>query len=335
MATVSPDQSKILEALINTASQTSAVLGLPLDITEKFIAAVDEFLLKNHDRLGDQPFLLALRPSESSAPHLTLQVVIENVNKGKPVLYVNEELRLLEPVSGSATLTESSVLTRRDNILGVLVSGTYAYELLQGVPVGEGHITAGRKALPVISKFHRPMEEFEAVLSDHLDECLNAGQLKIWSNKADRILMSEPEKTELIFHRSLFSWAKLFVSPKLKIYAEPTGLGQDKTDIIIVTSTGSYVIEVKWLGINQSGQEYKQDRIDVGLAQVKIYLEKDHQLVCGYLVCYDGRLREVHETESSWNDSLRHELCRDPQILFLSSEVPSVAAVAIAKGATR
>src|SRR5437667_9475595 len=173
------------------------------------------------------------------------------------------------------------------------------------------------------------MDEFEAILTDHLDECLNAGQLKFWFHKADRILLSEPEKTELIFHRSLFSWLKLFVSPKLKIYAEPIGLGQDKTDIIVVTNKGSYVIEVKWLGFNQSGQEYKQDRIDVGLAQVKIYLEKDHQLVCGYLVCYDGRSREVHETESSWNDSLRHELCKDPQILFLSSEVPSVAAVAM------
>jgi hypothetical protein len=176
------------------------------------------------------------------------------------------------------------------------------------------------------------MEEFKAIVNDHLEEWLNGGQVQYWAEKSKRILSSDPEKTELIFHRSLFTWLKLFVSPKLKIYAEPIGLGQDKTDIIIVTGYGAFVIEVKWLGVNQKGDEYKQGRIDEGLAQVKIYLDNDNYLICGHLVCYDGRSKEAHDKESNWNAALQHPLCKDPELPFLSSDVPSVLAKAIAKG---
>lgn len=335
MTTFSQKQSNIVEALIDTASTASAVLGLPLELTETFIASVTAFLKTNGDRLGEQPFLLAFEPSNSRRPHLTVQRVIENVSTGKVILYVNQELRLIRSSGGSARQTDSCALTKQENILAVLVSGNYTYDLLQGTPISEGYIGVGRDALPVISQFHRPMDEFEGILIDHLNESLNGGQIKLWSNKSKRILLSEPEGTELMFHRSLFWWLKFFVSPKLKVYAEPRGLGQDRTDITVVTTGGSYVIEVKWLGVNSNGHEYKQGRIDEGLAQVKIYLDNDRFLVCGHLVCYDGRSMETHETETFWNDSLRHELCKDPQVLFLSSEAPSVAAVAIAKRATR
>jgi hypothetical protein len=332
LATSSPEQSRILEALINTASQASAVLSLPIEVTERFIKEVGDFLQKNHDRFGEQPFLLALKHSASTAPKLTLQTLIENINKGKPVLYVNDELRLLDAVVGTATVTECSTLTQKGNLLGVLVNGIYAWEILEGRTIGEGRVNAGGSGPPTISKHHRPMEELESILKDHLEVILNGGQVKYWFNQSKRILSAEPVGTELIFQQSLFTWLMLFVSPKLKIYAEPLGLGQDKTDIIVVTSRGSFVIEIKWLGRNQNDKEYKQDRIDEGLAQVKIYLDNDADLVSGHLVCYDGRSKEVHESESNWNDSLRHRLCRDPKILFLSSDVPSVLAKAIAKG---
>ena len=334
MAIGSPEQAKILEALINTASQASAVLGLPIATTEGFVEAVNKFVSDHKDRIGDQPFLLVLTPVVSTGSQLSIATLVGNVQKGSPIIYVNQELRFDHAVAGEATVTQCSNLTEQENRLAILVMGGFGYHLLKGKVIREGSFTPGKTGPPVISKFHRPIEEFDAIIVEHLDTALMGGQTVLWSDRSKRILTSEPEGTEAIFQRSLFWWLQQYVSPKLKVIAEQSGFGQDKTDITVITQDGSRVIEVKWLGENNKGKKYDKKRIDEGLAQVKIYLDNDGTLVAGYLICYDGRSLAIHQKESGWSHSLCHTLCQPPKVLFLESEVPSVAAVKIARGAT-
>lgn len=334
MATGSPEQAKILEALINTASQASAVLNLPIATTEGFVEAVNTFVADHLDRIGDQPFLLVLAPGVSTGSQLSITTLVGNLQKGSPIIYVNQELRFDHAVAGEATMTNCSHLTEQENRLAILVMGGFGYHLLQGKVIREGSFTPGKTGPPVISKFHRPIEEFDSIIVEHFDAALMGGQTVVWADRSKRILASEPEGTEAIFQRSLFWWLQQFVSPKLKVIAEQSGFGQDKTDITVITQDGSRVIEVKWLGVNDKGTKHDKKRIDEGLAQVKIYLDNDGTLVAGYLICYDGRSLAIHQKESGWNHSLCHTLCQPPKVLFLESEVPSVAAVKIAKGAT-
>lgn len=251
------------------------------------------------------------------------------------MFYVDEELRLISASDGEVRMTDCVSLTDKESALGVLVTGTYAWEILRGKVTNECDVTRRRVGTPVLSKFHRPMSEFEQILSEHMENSVARQQhIRYWKDRSKRILLAGPDGTEGIFHLDLYWWLNNYVADKLKVYAEPKGLGQDKTDIIVVTLDGSYVIEVKWLGTNENKQKYDQTRINEGLAQVKIYLDNDSEFVCGYLVVYDGRPLTDNQTQSGWNDSLRHALCQAPKILFLDNETPSVAATRIAKGRT-
>ena len=168
------------------------------------------------------------------------------------------------------------------------------------------------------------MTEFEDVLGDHYHEMIRNERLaRYWSNKQTRELLSEPDGTERIFHTALFWWLDHFLADKLRVYAEPRGLGQDATDIIVVTFSGDYVIEVKWLGRNDHGTTYGQSRINEGLRQVKIYLENDPRLVAGYAIFYDARTAEQNLTNSEFDLAARHANCLPPKIVFLESDSPS------------
>jgi hypothetical protein len=176
------------------------------------------------------------------------------------------------------------------------------------------------------------MRDVNLILDDHMREDVRNEQgFRYWHEKRRRVLMKGEDGTEAIFQLALFSWCRKFIVDSLAVYAEPSGLGQDKTDIIIVTPSGSYVIEVKWLGKNEAGTTWGESRIGEGLRQVKLYLDNDAKLVAGYLVIYDARLAEQNRSECRYADNDVHPLCTPPTILFLESETPSVAARAAAE----
>lgn len=334
---LSPDQLKALQPLINTATQASSVLQIPLDKAESFLQNVATFVRQNHQRLGDNSYILILGPSSPEKGTLDIQTVLANLRKGKPVLYVDEDLHFIEAREGDVKIADCSVRTEGEAALGIRVSGSYVWDVLKGKVTNEGDVVRPNAGAPVMSKFHRPVAEFDLILKDHMDNCIAREQLvQYWKDPKNRILLTGPNGTgtELIFHRNLFWWLKNFVADRLNVYAEPKGLGQDKTDIIIVTISGLYVVEVKWLGKNEKNTTWGKKRINEGLAQVKLYLDNNSELVCGFLVIYDGRPLDIHQTESDYNDSLCHPLCEAPKILFLDSETPSKAAPRIAKGQT-
>src|SRR5262249_15994725 len=139
-----------------------------------------------------------------------------------------------------------------------------------------------------------------------------------------RILLAGPDGTEKIFHTELFWWLNTFLTDRASVYAQPSGLGQDSTDIMIITITGgSHLIEVKWLGENEHTPAYRQPQINAGLIQVKVYLEKDNKILSGDLVIYDGRERSLHDSQSKYSKRNLHSRCNHPYILFLESQTPS------------
>lgn len=107
-------------------------------------------------------------------------------------------------------------------------------------------------------------------------------------------------------------------------------MGQDKTDITIVTEVGNIVIEVKWLGKNQHKTAWAKVRIKEGMLQVSNYLNRNDRLMQGYLVVYDGRPEQEHMNGCSYPKSCRHAKCEEPVIYFLRSETPSEFATRVA-----
>jgi hypothetical protein len=146
---------------------------------------------------------------------------------------------------------------------------------------------------------------------------------KYWFHKPRRVLLAIPEKTEKIFQRALFCWLDRYVSNKVRVIAETRGFGQDPADVLVITVRGDHLVEIKWLGTNQNGHHYGQERINEGLRQVADYIERDDRIAQAHLVVYDARDGDSHRTQSGFDPACRHAQCSDPKVIFLESEAPS------------
>jgi hypothetical protein len=326
-----PEQERVLKELLgSTALQLQVHLGIPIKAGENFLAFV-EAAVREIDVRG-QYYVLSLDPNASGRKKLNQQEVQRRIQAETPILRVGLDGRLIEAREGKATHAASSSRTRNLAGFEVLVGGTYISYILEGYVVGEVDLT--NPGVDPVSgpRFARRFAELDGLLSDHMNQRLARQQgLEYWSDRKGRILLSGPHGTEWIFHFELFWWLDKFVADALRVYAEPSGLGQDKTDINVVTTVGNYVIEVKWLGKNDNETAYDQKRINEGLIQVKLYLERDDTILRGYLVVYDGRPHADHISKSTHQPTCKHLRCEDPKILFLESETPSESAPTIAR----
>jgi len=338
MTLLFPEQ---LQALQNTLDDTAAraraaaVLDVEIERVEQFLTNVAAFVRANAGPLSNYTYLFLFDGSTSEGSCIDLRTMVGNINTGNSIFYVDEELRLVKVAQGKASWTQCSKLTEREQALGLrLERGTYFYEILSGKVEGEGDFEHPASTSPMPSKWRRPMMEFDLILEDHKKSCVDREQgFLYWHDKQKRILRIEPrsKSTEALFHHSLFWWLKHFVADRLKVYAETYGFGQGKTDIVVVTTYGSHVLELKWLGTNEHDTSYDEKHIEPGLIQIATYLDDDDDFVCGYLVIYDGRSRQRHEMHCRYNETLRHNRCKRPRILFLESEPPSKRAERIAR----
>ena len=316
----------------DTPVQVEHVLQVPEAQTKEFLRKAATFIKSNHLQLRHTPYMLVLDTSGTTAPVLTIQQVIHNCGLGNCLFFVNEDLRLHRAEHGKADISSCSKLTREKNAFAILAADTYVYKWLRGIAIDEGDITGTHKDPLVGSKWHRPITDFDGLLADHRDNVITNEQgVQYWSDKQKRVLLKGQQGTEEIFHRALYWWLNHFVSNRLKVYGQPKGLGQYAMDIVVVTVAGSCLIEIKWMGKNESGTYCGQDHINEGLAQVKLYLDAEEDCICGHLVIYDGRSMDDHKSKSTYNDQLRHAKCTTPKILFLESDTPSKQAVKIAK----
>jgi hypothetical protein len=331
---LSPEQLLSLQLVVdNIAADISATLGIPIERAEDYLSRVSTFVQAYTSRLENMVYVLSFVPGAAGRTPLDLTTVLSSVRSGKTVLYVDEELRLVKAVEGGTRVKDCLERSREEHSFVMRIERTYSQEVLCGDYLDEVDVCNPGAEPPIGSPLFRKMREFKQIAKEHFDIWITRQQSeKFWSDRRRRILSAGIEGTEKIFHQSLFNWLKMFVRDRIDIYAEPTTMGQDKTDIVVVTIEGSYVIEVKWMGINENKQSYDEDRIDEGLVQVGLYLDNDNSLVCGHLVIYDGRSHATHQNACQYTKTRKHLLCHDPLIFWLVSETPSETGPRIVAG---
>jgi hypothetical protein len=319
-----PEQFDVLQSLMGIASQAAHKLKIPIEYVEKFLENVKNFVLTNHRRIGVRPYIFLLSHLESGVSTINLQSVKGNINAGTPIFYVDADLKLYRSRQATIRLTECTDITRQEQLLGIYINDTRLWVCLCGDYIEDINLLDSEPGPAIISSSSRKASDLDKILDDHYESRIKDEKgFRYWKIKADRILLAGPDGTEDIFHRDLFWWLNTYVYDKLKVAAEVSGFGQDKVDIFIVTTNGTYVIEIKWLGRNENNTTYNEKTIDSALKQVKYYLDNDYDFVCGHIVVYDGRSHEKHLSESGFDDKSRHLLCTKPNIIFLESDTPS------------
>jgi hypothetical protein len=255
--------------------------------------------------------------------------VLKASAESKPIVFVDPALQMVETRAGGIRLSDSEQRTVSAGHLEAVVHGTYVYFVTGGRVVAERDAVLVGKQPPVGISFYRPIADFDGLLRDHAkQDVAKERSFRYWANKNKRLLLAKPEKTEKIFQRALYNWLDCYVSDKLRVIAETREFGQDPTDVLVVTVQGDYVVEVKWLGENEHGTHYEQERINEGLRQVRQYIANDPRIVQGHVVLYDARTEEEYGTQSSHDEGCRHEFCSEPKIIYLESESPSQKAKA-------
>jgi hypothetical protein len=324
MNSISPEQIEVLQSILRPIPpKVAAVLGCTVPDIEAFLAKVTTFVKNTHLSLPGQRYALQFLSTVAAGNPLDLGRLKTELGSGHRVLTVDSTMRLAGAVAGETTVTASSERSKTSTSFEILIHGSYAYYLLDGRLLQESDLVRPGQQSQPISIWHRPFDDFPLLLADHFEQQLSKEQTRYWHNKAERILLKGADGTEYIFHGALFWWLQRFVKDGIDVYAEPQGHGQDRTDITVVTLGGKQVIEVKWLGKNESNTEYKEQRIQDGVDQVRLYMEREPSLIRGFVVIYDGRCETEHATQCSFLHQTLHPRCDRPMIMFLPSDTPT------------
>lgn len=324
MIPIPPEQTQALRAVLASSSpKVTSALRIDQPSVEQFIEKATELVAGTNHILPGQRYCLALSKTPGTGAPLTPLVLRQRLQEGNRFVRVDSSLRVVEALPSPVLLPDATDRTTSEQSFEIVVHDKLMYHMLLGRLINEMEASSGSTANPV-TRWRRPFADIEGLLKDHVDNYIAREQgPRYWFNKAERILLTEPDGTEYIFQNALYWWLRTFVSDSVDVYAEPTGHGQDKTDIIVTTFDGKYVVEVKWLGRNQKGTTYGEPRIQEGVEQVAIYLTNDARLVWGYLIIYDGRFQDDHQNKRSYDEAQRHMRCSEPHLIFLESESPT------------
>lgn len=332
---LSPAQLKIIQGILeDVALRLNINLSMPLVEAIKFMDDAEHFIRKNAH--WKRKYVLALDLASTGSARLTWETVAAKINAGLNIIKIDKQFRLIGAVDGGdLKVTDAFKRSKANSSLELHVNeDAFVYYAINGEP-DEFSIAEPGQGPSSRALRRRRFEDFDQLLDDHFKQHVDREKgFDYWYKRPKRILLAGHSGTEWIFQRNLIWWLRQCVQNYTYICAEPNGPGEDKTDINVVTDIGAYLVEIKWLGENEKGTKNEQSQIDKGLAQVKLYLEREENYLRGYLVIYDARAAEKHKKESGWDPQHAHERCEHPKIFFLDSDMPSEAApkkVAIAK----
>lgn len=323
-----PEQVGILAEVLNDpAIVTGAASGLSLEESSQFLSRVTAFIKQNHTHIGARPFAIVLESAANGQQALSLQNVLKALAESAPLIIVNQSLQVSSFSRGGLKISDAEQRTMKSDRIEILVHGTYLYCIGRGQIIDEHDAVVPEKDPPVGIAFYKPIIDFDGLLQDHYEQDVSREKsFRYWENKAERKLLATPEKTEKIFQRALLNWLDRYVTDKIRIVAETREFGQDPTDVLVVTTQGDHVIEVKWLGKNEKGTHYDKERINEGLRQVRQYITNDPRIIQAHLVLYDARFPEESRSHSDFDPGCKHPFCSDPKIVLLPSESASQAA---------
>lgn len=296
------------EILRNVVKNASTDIALSLSSTlvdiepwfSNFCNIVSEF----YKSYGHVVFAFEISPKADAAIPFTVDVLNDMRENGRECAVINldNNISILSNMQNADILTVSGY-GFASKIPIVRVDGELVEIFIEGRLVNRVNVTlpASNKEKR-IGKYSRSHREYKLLIDDHSTKQLINCMDKYWESRKDRILKSG--KTELIFQSLLHSWFFEHLYDAKAVIEVKTNAG-DRTDIDIYAyeSGYHYIIEIKWLGKNAKGTEYKIDRVYQGLKQISTYIEREANVHEAYLVCYDGRQLDECSNESCINES--------------------------------
>jgi hypothetical protein len=324
MIPIPPEQTQALRAVLAASSpKVTSALRANQSSVDQFISKAVALVAGTTHIQPNQRYCLALSTTPGTGAPLTPLVLRKHLQSGKRFLRVDSDFRIVEVLALPVLLPDATERTIDEQSFEIVVHDKQLYHMLIGRLINEMEAGTSSTANPT-ARWRRPFADIEGLLKDHVDNYIAREQgTRYWFDEAQRLLLTGPDGTEYIFQNALYWWLRNFVSDSVDVYAEPTSHGQDKTDIIVTTFDGKYVIEVKWLGKNEKNTTYGEPRIQDGVEQVAIYLNNDAKLVWGYLIIYDGRFVDDHHKKRFYDKAQQHMRCSEPHLIFLENESPT------------
>lgn len=317
------DKQILHNTIKNIAVEIALSIGSTNYIVEQWLQAFCEILHKVYMNNGQVMLAFIVKSNINSSIICSEQSVQKLIDAPRETAEIDLALNVNFisdlPSADQIDIAEygnkhESIIIRLDGeILEIYIKGLYRKRIDLVHPLSQSEKRVG--------KYQRSHKDYKILIDDHGKKRLINLMKEYWVDRVNRVLI--PEITEAYFQKSLFDWLEQYLSDALPKMETPTRVG-DRTDIdIFVYREGiHYVIEIKWLGINQNKKEYKIDRVVKGLGQIATYLERDSSLAEVYLVCYDGRSEEEHITNSKIDKSLVPSK-GDYTLIFLESESAS------------
>lgn len=320
---LSPDQfASLKRVLSDPAAKVAVALGCSSATIEAVLQKMEYVARKFATTLGNARLLFIYSMGKKSGKKLDSAAVASFLRKNNSIVTVGDDGTWLSANSGTVSIVTATEKSERESTLCVICAAGQLCLFVGGKAIAE--IGAAPPPHHGRSDWMRSCTELRQCFDDHFREYVESEKgLRYWSDRKKRVLLAGPDGTEKLFHHSLFWWCRSFISDAIDVFGETQALGQDKTDITIITEVGSIVVEVKWLGKNERGTAYVEVRIHEGVLQVADYLTRNPRLMLGYLVLYDGRSEADNRNACSYPASDRHDKCEEPVIYFLRSETPS------------
>jgi hypothetical protein len=327
---LAPEQFASLKKVLSKPSaKASAALGVPTRHIETFLHNLETMARRGQLVLGQEKILVAYRPNKTGGKTFDGAAVTSSLKAGNAVFALGSDETIVETKKGAVTLLAATNKSDKEGSLCVVCGAGQLWIFTAGKLIAE----IGDAPPPIAGRadWRRSWRELLKSFDEHFEHCVDSEKgFRYWHDRKKRVLLVGPDRTEKLFHHSLFWWCNNFIIDAIDVHGEANAMGQDKTDITIVTEIGSIVIEVKWMGKNAKNTRYAQVRIKEGMIQVADYLNRNKRLMQGFLVIYDARDDQAHSTKSTYPKKFRHTRCEPPVIYFLRSETPSEMAVRVA-----
>lgn len=317
------DNTLLNNAVKNVSVEIAANIGQTTLVMEKWL---EIFCNKLHDIYVDMGYVVAAFVLEFSSDGV-YELISDNFHtlnsNGIEVCSINKEHRIdVSDKLMSADQIHVATDGSEKNLIIFRLNGEVVEIYIMGILKHRINVMhPGSKEEIRISAHSRRCRDYILAIEDHGRKGLVFKMDKYWADRQRRILM--PGKTEEFFQLELFDWLERNLSDGYPRIETKTMAG-DRTDIDIFSyqSGQHYIIEIKWLGENESGTSYGHDRIIEGIGQIRTYLERDESLNEACLVCYDGRTEDEHKNNSSFDIDLlpfkgKHK------IIFLESKTAS------------
>jgi hypothetical protein len=327
---LAPEQFASLKKVLSKPSaKASAALHVPTRDIEAFLRKLEILARRGQLELGQEKILVAYRPDKTGGQTFDGAAVTRCLKASTAVLALGSDGTIVEAKKGAVTLLAAANKSDREISLCVVCGAGQLWIFTAGKLIAE----IGDAPPPITGRadWRRSWQELRTSLDEHFEHCVESEKgFRYWHDRKKRVLLVGPDGTEKLFHHSLFWWCNNFIIDAIDVHGEANAMGQDKTDITIVTEIGLIVIEVKWMGQNANNTRYAQVRIKEGMIQVADYLNRNNRLMKGFLVMYDARDDQAHRTKSTYPKKCRHARCEHPIIYFLRSETPSEMATRVA-----